>query len=162
MQSREGRGLKVTRDQVEVTLPASAIDLGKEASDRLQKHTIILHLVAVMLSPAVKAVHFSTRFYHFEPLKTIPAQVLPPIVEEGTAAAAGGPSMLKVDGAELQHGVTISFSVDALEHCQGAGAAQDLHFARSEKKMRAGRSGGEGERTEGGRRTGAECGRRDG
>lgn len=111
---------------VEVPLPTSAIDLGKEAADRLQRHTIILHIVAVSLPTTASAVYFSTRFYHFEPLKTVPAKILPPLGEEDVK----GPSMLKVEGTPADAtGVTIRFSVDALESTK-AGDEYNLHFAR--------------------------------
>ena len=89
------------------------VDFGKEVSDPLRSHLIVLQVLAVKLPQTFKRLYFTTRFYTFEPLKTVPATVMRREAIDRDDEAAVPLEVDPVPGVSVTAtGVCVTFKVD--------------------------------------------------
>ena len=104
------------------------VDYGLENSDPLRSHLVALQLLAVKLPQNFKRLYFTTRFYTFEPLKTVPAVVTrKELADKDDEAAVPLHVDPSVSTSETATGICVRFKVDT--EVDGSGD-KALYFAK--------------------------------
>ena len=114
---------------LESGVSSGMVDYGKEASDPLRSHLIVLQFLAVKLPQNFKRLYFTTRFYTFEPLQTVAAAVTR---KEGADKddEAAVPLLVdpQVSTSQTATGICLSFKVDT--DAEGGGGNKAQYFAK--------------------------------
>lgn len=104
-------------------------DLGKEVSDPLRSHVVVLQFLAVKLPQTFKQLYFTTRFFTFEPLKTVAAQV---VRKEASDKDDDAAVPLHVDpsvsASQTATGICLHFKVDT--DAEAGGGDKAMYFAK--------------------------------